>query len=169
VHGDPTGLPFPDASFDRVVCLDILDRIRDDDFALAELARVVRPGGLLVLRVPQAGPTAGLDAQNLFRYSQSFAGRGAHPRNCGEHGWRRHYRRCDVRQLVAPHFRIRRLVGRGLALAEPVNLAMLLLCGVHLDGLAQRLQPLASALTCLDERLPAGGWGFRMLVVAERR
>jgi len=48
-HGDAHALPYPDASFDTVVCTYALCGIRDDAGAIAEMARVLRPGGLLLL------------------------------------------------------------------------------------------------------------------------
>jgi SAM-dependent methyltransferase len=47
-----TGLPFEDATFDAVVTADVLYHIEDDALALAELARVLRRGGLIVVNVP---------------------------------------------------------------------------------------------------------------------
>ncbi len=48
----PARLPFADAQFDGVMCLDVLEHIADDAGAAAEMARVLRPGGVLVLAVP---------------------------------------------------------------------------------------------------------------------
>ena len=39
-------LPFPDASFDIAYCCDVLEHVNDLDKALAETARVLKPGGL---------------------------------------------------------------------------------------------------------------------------
>lgn len=47
--GDAHNLPFPDASFDTVVATLALCTIPDDRRALAEAARVLRPGGQLLL------------------------------------------------------------------------------------------------------------------------
>jgi len=47
--GDAHDLPFPDASFDTVVATLALCTIPDDRRAVAEAARVLRPGGLLLL------------------------------------------------------------------------------------------------------------------------
>ena len=47
--GDAQALPFPDASFDTVVCTFSLCGIPDDQQAVGEMDRVLRPGGLLLL------------------------------------------------------------------------------------------------------------------------
>lgn len=46
------GLPFADASFDAVLCSEVLEHIEDDRAALRELARVTQPGGTVVITVP---------------------------------------------------------------------------------------------------------------------
>ncbi len=48
-EGDAQQLPFPDASFDTVVCTLSLCNIPDDRRAIAEMKRVLRPGGRLLL------------------------------------------------------------------------------------------------------------------------
>lgn len=48
-QGDAQALPFPDATFDTVVCAFSLCSIPDDRKAVAEMRRVLRPGGRLVL------------------------------------------------------------------------------------------------------------------------
>ena len=45
-------IPFPDASFDLVTCLDVIEHTPDDIRSLRELLRVTRPGGWLVVTVP---------------------------------------------------------------------------------------------------------------------
>jgi SAM-dependent methyltransferase len=54
--GSVTDLPFDDASFDLVTCLDVIEHTRDDRRTLGELRRVTRPGGTLLVTVP-AHPT----------------------------------------------------------------------------------------------------------------
>ncbi len=46
-------LPFDDDAFDLAVALDVLEHVADDEAALRELARVVAPGGRLLVTVPQ--------------------------------------------------------------------------------------------------------------------
>lgn len=52
LRGDATGLPFADAAFDRVVTSEVLEHIQDDVAAIAELTRVLKPGGVLAATVP---------------------------------------------------------------------------------------------------------------------
>ena len=56
VQGDALRLPFADGSFDRVVASEVLEHIPDDRSAIAELARVLRPGGVMAVTVPRCGP-----------------------------------------------------------------------------------------------------------------
>jgi ubiquinone/menaquinone biosynthesis C-methylase UbiE len=48
-QADAQALPFPDASFDTVVCTFALCAIPDEPRAVSEMSRVLRPGGLLLL------------------------------------------------------------------------------------------------------------------------
>jgi SAM-dependent methyltransferase len=52
VGGDLTLLPFRTSSFDVVTALDVIEHVEADSRALAEIARVLRPGGILVATVP---------------------------------------------------------------------------------------------------------------------
>ena len=52
VRGDALALPFISGHFDVVLALDAFEHFEDDRAAMAEVHRVVRPGGLLVATVP---------------------------------------------------------------------------------------------------------------------
>ena len=56
VAGDALALPFSDGAFDRVIAAEVLEHIPDDRAALAELARVLRPGGTMAVTVPRWWP-----------------------------------------------------------------------------------------------------------------
>jgi len=54
VRGDIHHLPFADASMDRVLMSEVLEHLDDDARGLAEAVRVMRPGGILAITVPNA-------------------------------------------------------------------------------------------------------------------
>ena len=56
VQGDALALPFADGAFDRVICSEVLEHIPEDRAAMAELARVLRPGGTMAITVPRFAP-----------------------------------------------------------------------------------------------------------------
>jgi SAM-dependent methyltransferase len=52
MRGDATRLPFDDGSFDAVITSEVLEHVPDDTAALAEMLRVLRPGGAFAATVP---------------------------------------------------------------------------------------------------------------------
>lgn len=52
VCGDGTLPPFADSSFDVVTALDMIEHVEDDNQALRELGRILKPGGSLVIFTP---------------------------------------------------------------------------------------------------------------------
>jgi len=56
LRGDATALPFGDESFDVVITSEMLEHVQDDTSALAEMARVLKPGGQLAATVPSWFP-----------------------------------------------------------------------------------------------------------------
>lgn len=54
VVGDVLRLPFRDGGFDAAVCLEVIEHVPDPALLVAELARVLRPGGVLFLSTPNA-------------------------------------------------------------------------------------------------------------------
>lgn len=73
VNGDALDLPFPAASFDRVIVSEVLEHIWDDERALVEIARVLRPGGRLAATVPTRWPERVSWAIN-YRYHDTPGG-----------------------------------------------------------------------------------------------
>ncbi|MCU4186928.1 class I SAM-dependent methyltransferase [Acidiferrimicrobium sp. IK] len=51
--GNALSLPFADGTFDRIIAAEVLEHIPDDRGAIAELARVLRPGGTIAVTVPR--------------------------------------------------------------------------------------------------------------------
>ncbi len=56
ISGDATAMPFGDGMFDRVIAAEVLEHILDDQRAMNELGRVLRPGGLAAITVPSFLP-----------------------------------------------------------------------------------------------------------------
>jgi SAM-dependent methyltransferase len=54
VQGDAFHLPFADATFDRVICSEVMEHVHDYRGAARELARVTRPGGRVAVTIPTA-------------------------------------------------------------------------------------------------------------------
>lgn len=52
VVGDMTLLPFRDGTFDAITSGETLEHLDDDEAAISELSRVVKPGGMCVVTVP---------------------------------------------------------------------------------------------------------------------
>jgi SAM-dependent methyltransferase len=53
IQGDAYRLPFADASFDRIIAAEVLEHLPADTDAMAELFRVLKPGGLIAVTVPR--------------------------------------------------------------------------------------------------------------------
>ena len=52
VGGEGERLPFPDGVFDLVISNEVIEHVRDDAAAVAEMVRVLRPGGRAVIFCP---------------------------------------------------------------------------------------------------------------------
>lgn len=64
--GDACALPFPAASIDLVLATDIIEHVDEDDRALAEICRVLRPGGFALITVPAFSSLWGLQDRRAF-------------------------------------------------------------------------------------------------------
>jgi len=56
VQGDVLALPFPNGCFDVVIAAEVLEHIPDDEAAMREIVRVLRPGGRIAVTVPRWWP-----------------------------------------------------------------------------------------------------------------
>ncbi len=54
IHGDAFHLPFGDATFDKVICSEVMEHVHDYRGAARELARVTKPGGMVAVTIPTA-------------------------------------------------------------------------------------------------------------------
>jgi len=103
LEGRVEAIPYDDASFDLVTCLDVIEHTDDDVAALRELRRVTAPGGHLIVSVP------------------------AHPRLWSRHdevnGHRRRYTRRTLRSAAeAARWRVERMTGFNVVYLAPAAL-----------------------------------------------
>ncbi|MBV1959946.1 MAG: class I SAM-dependent methyltransferase [Pseudomonadales bacterium] len=70
VFGTAEQLPFPDASIDIAVCLEVVEHLEDPKQAFVEIGRILKPGGRALVSVPFAYPIhdAPHDFQRLTEY-----------------------------------------------------------------------------------------------------
>ena len=162
--------PFPDAAFDAVVLLDELALTVREEEALAESARVLRPGGIFLLRVPAAGPLAWLDGYNAYRYAREITKRGRPLPAVRGVGWRRHYRRDDLSGMLCQHFRVREAQAVGIGLAEAARLALNLVWrwGLRSERGNEVTAWASRTVARREARLSVAGRGYWLVVAAER-
>jgi SAM-dependent methyltransferase len=129
-------LPFADGAFDLAVALDVLEHVRDDEAALGELARVLAPGGRLLVTVPQYGWL------------------------WGEHDVLSHHHRRYTRSLL-----LGRAAGAGLDAERVTAFNALLLAPIAVARLAQRVRRRAQPASDLGRTLqgPVNGALERIL------
>ncbi len=52
LKGDAQHLPFADRTFDKIICTEVLEHVHDDERAMRELFRILRPGGEIAVSCP---------------------------------------------------------------------------------------------------------------------
>ncbi len=57
IEGDIRSLPFENSSFDIITCFETIEHITEHDRAMAELKRVLRPNGVLLISTPDSDST----------------------------------------------------------------------------------------------------------------
>ena len=90
----------PSGSATRVVALDVLEHVLDEEAWLAAISSLLAPGGTLVARVPLEGPLTWLDSLNMYRYAQDITGIGKDLEETKMKGWHRHYRRHELKAML---------------------------------------------------------------------
>jgi 2-polyprenyl-6-hydroxyphenyl methylase/3-demethylubiquinone-9 3-methyltransferase len=76
--GEGEALPYPDGSFDAVVCVDVLEHVRDVAQVIREVARVLKPGGLFCFDTINRNPLASLAVVTLAEDVVRLLPKGTH-------------------------------------------------------------------------------------------
>ena len=94
--GDATALEAEDATYDAVLLFDMLEHVEDQAGVIAEAARVVKPGGVVLFNTFNRTPLAWLVAVKGFKFVVREA-----PDHI--HVWRLFLPPTDLADLAAPH------------------------------------------------------------------
>jgi SAM-dependent methyltransferase len=169
--GPASDVPYHDRFFDGVVLLDVLEHVPDDGAVVREVARLLRPGGRLVLSVPNTGLLAAWDSLNV--YTRLVRSPRLAPTN--DPSWakspnHRHYSLEQILDLLGDDFSLSSVQYTGLGVAEPVNLLLLLAFRglLRIPRLYNALQYLYFTVYMTEDLLPTGRWGYHMMLTAER-
>lgn len=104
VQADVEQLPLVDQCFDAAVCSEVAEHVPDDNAVVREIARVLRPNGLLFFTVP--------NLQSAYYVMNRLKGRGV-AGDFFDHGHLREYTRATANKLVSPHFAIEKYYSVG--------------------------------------------------------
>ena len=166
-------MPFADASFDAVSMLDVLEHVTDRPALVAEIARVLRPGGVWIVSVPYRGPVRWLSPENMARDFPRLYGLLARVlpaqfwvRGHNATGMRHeHFNGDELEALAGAAFRAERAARRGSLL---YGLAYLGLC-FPLRRLKQFWASACFALMALDYQIPYGPAAYNLIMRFRRQ
>ena len=171
-------LPFRDAEFDVVVVADMLEHVHDEEAFMGEVARILKPGGRLIVNTPHARET-------LLRKTRLALGQ-----TDEKHGHvRPGYTRESLTRLLAPGFDVESSKTYTKAFSEAIDTAMqwgleslgkkgskkgVVVTGSDLDRHAKMFRayslvfPFIWSFTRLDALLPLGD-GYRLIMTSRKK
>ncbi len=167
IDADATELPVADACADAVTLLDVIEHIPEPERVIAEVHRVLRPGGVIVVSVPHRGPLRWLDALNLYdaarRRWPSLPPLEAATESGG--GIHRHFGARELEGVLAPWFSVDRVARTGLGLQELVMIGLIVIrVPLRMPALARVLVVSHLLAYMLDDLIPTGPLAYHLEV-----
>lgn len=169
--GAADAIPYPEAYFDAILLLDVLEHVPDANSVVREITRVLRPSGCLVLSVPNRGVLGWLDSLNM--YHRLLGDKLPPPTD--DPSWHQrprheHYALSDIRRLFEPRYRIREVRYSGLGVAEVVNLLLLLLFRAlfPMPRAYAVLQYLYFGTYLVEDMVKTGRYGYHLMARLEK-
>jgi SAM-dependent methyltransferase len=164
-------VPLRANTFDAVLLLDVIEHVPEERPVIAEAARLLRPGGTLVLSVPHAGLLRRWDSINRC-HSLMDPAEIAPFRDVVQEGGElhRHYSLRELRALLRPYFRVTAVQRTGMGAAEIVNIVLLWACKrvLRAPRLYDLLQYVYFTVYMAEDLIPLGRWSYHIMIRAVR-
>ena len=164
-------LPYPDAFFDGIVLLDVLEHVPNEAAVVSEIARVLRPGGELIVSTPNDGLLRWLDSLNL--YQRMFSGANAPPTD--DPSWplspvHRHYSNRELERLLCTDFVVESQQYTGIGVAELINLVLLIVLRrfLRLERVYSALQYVYFGAYILEDEMSIGPLSYHIMIKCRR-
>jgi O-antigen/teichoic acid export membrane protein/SAM-dependent methyltransferase len=154
VNSPAEKMPLPSGSADVVLLLDVLEHVEDGQTCVAEVMRVLKPGGTLILSVPHKGLFSSLDPQNLKR---TLTGDSAVK-------VQRHYSVSELQHLLGDRMQILRIHFAGLFL-YPLTFALNSFLQKHF---ALDVSRMLKAIGDCDYDVSWGRLSYSLILTAEK-
>lgn len=142
-------LPYPDASFDAVVAIEVMEHTRSSYRVLGEMARVLKPGGVVIFSVPNVGHMLSRLSFTASGHYHMFPSPSTKPENAGRlcghvaplpvQYWHYGLRSVGFSEIVLRQDRMKRSAAGLAVLFWP---ALKLSTALHLRALKRREPPL---------------------------
>lgn len=179
-----TRLPYKDSFFDVVSMFHVLEHVDSEKRAIAEIYRVLKPGGILYLAAPYNGLFTWADMANLrFRFPRLhklffdvFVGNEEYERKFGknresglygdcssERSWHTHYKETHIRSLIGSKFSIDKFYK--FSFFHPFLLVFINLFNYFLG----RVPSAIKHIIWWDNLINAGELSYNFLVIARKK